>query len=110
MNESTHKKTYYINVGYGEISLSKSAFDWNYVIQATDDEITHLRDLFNGNDNEDWQGFFRAHVPYIQYHFDRQNDAYDQGMSLIYEQLYKLGDDATKQHIKEMNILPHIDE
>ncbi|MFC3884736.1 hydrolase [Bacillus songklensis] len=99
------KKTYYITVGTGEISQLKSVSEWNYKIEATDEEITKLREYFDQNYSSDWQGFFRAHVPYLQYHYDRQNDGYDETMIRIYDMLYKLGDDETKDHIAQMGIL-----
>jgi len=99
------KKTYYITVGSGEISQLQSVSEWNFKVEATDDEITELREYFDQGYSSDWQSFWRAHVPYVQYHYDRQNDGYDETMVKIYDMLYKLGDDETKAHITEMGIL-----
>jgi hypothetical protein len=100
------KKTYYIDVGTGEISQSATSSTWSYKIQADDEEITQLRELFDRNYSTEWQNFFRAHVPYVQYHYDRENDAYDDTIQQVYSMLYKLGDDEAKSHIQTMNILP----
>ncbi|MFB6467582.1 hydrolase [Cytobacillus sp. Hz8] len=99
------KKTYYIEVGSGEISQSRTDSPWNFKIQATDDEITTLREYFDQNYSTEWQNFFRAHVPYIQYHYDRENDIYDRTLIGIYRMIYQLGDEEAKQHIKSMGIL-----
>lgn len=104
MNEQ--KKTYYIDVGTGEISQSATSSTWSYKIQANDEEITQLRELFDSNYSNEWQNFFRAHVPYVQYHYDRENDAYDNTMQQVYGMLHQLGDDEAKAHIESMNILP----
>jgi hypothetical protein len=100
------KKTYYIDVGTGEISRSATSSTWSFKISATNEEITELRELFDQNYSTEWQNFFRAHVPYVQYHYDRENDQYDQTLIKVYELIYRLGDEEAKHHIKTMNILP----
>lgn len=104
------KKTYYIDVGTGGISRSATASTWSYKIEATDAEISQLRALMDQNHTTEWKNFFRAHVPYVQYHYDRQNDAYDSTIQQIYGMLYQLGDAEAKNHIATMNILPHNNE
>lgn len=99
------KKTYYVTVGTGEISQSATSSPWNFKIEATDDEITYLRELFDANYSNEWQNFFRAHVPYVQYHHDRENDAYDATMIQVYNVIHQLGDQEAKQHIESMGIL-----
>lgn len=99
------KKTYYIEVGSGEISQSSTDSPWNFKIEATDEEIIELREYFDQNYSTEWQNFFRAHVPYVQYHYDRENDSYDQTLIEIYRIIYKLGDEVAKQHIAGMGIL-----
>lgn len=100
------KKTYYIDVGTGGISQSATAATWSFKIEATDAEITQLRALMDQNYSTEWKNFFRAHVPYVQYHYDRQNDTYDSTIQQIYSMLYQLGDQEAKNHIESMNILP----
>jgi len=62
--------------------------------------------LFDQNYSTEWINFFRAHVPYVQYHYDRENDAYDNTIQQVYGILHELGDDEAKRHIESMNILP----
>jgi hypothetical protein len=100
-----NKKTYYITLGSGEISQSATDSTWNYKIEANDDEIIALREYFDQNYSTEWQNFFRAHVPYVQYHYDRENDAYDDTMKKIYGMIYNLGDDEARKHIESMGIL-----
>ncbi|WP_433743919.1 hydrolase [Falsibacillus pallidus] len=102
---SDEKKTYYIEVGSGEISSSATDSPWNFKIEATDEEITQLREIFDSNYSTGWQGFLRSHVPYIQYHYDRENDAYDRNLQQIYQMIHDLGDDEARTHIESMGIL-----
>jgi hypothetical protein len=102
----SNKKTYYISVGSGEISKSMTGSTWGYKVEATDEEIIKLREYFDQNYSTEWQNFFRAHVPYVQYHYDRENDSYDETMTKIYEMIYNLGDKEAKEHIRSMGIIP----
>jgi hypothetical protein len=101
------KKPYYIDVGTGHISGNATSSTWSYKIYANDEEITQLRELFNQNYSTEWKNFFRAHVPYVQYHHDRENDDYDTTIQQVYSMLHELGDEEAKTHIESMNILPH---
>ncbi|NRD76233.1 hydrolase [Bacillus sp. BRMEA1] len=100
------KKTYYIDVGTGHITKSATDSTWSFKIQATDEEITDLRELFDQNYSTEWQNFIRSHVPFLEYHYDKENDAYDRTIQQVYGMLYKLGDEEAKRHIESMNILP----
>jgi hypothetical protein len=101
------KKTYYIDVGTGQILSNASSSTWSFQIQATDEEITQLRELFNQNYSTEWKNFFRSHVPFVEYHNDKENDSYDRTIQQIYGMLYKLGDPEAKKHIESMSILPN---
>lgn len=100
------KKTYYIDIASGEISQSETASSWNFKIKANDDEITKLREEFAYNYSEGIQNFLRAHVPYVEYHNDTNNDHQDKSLIRAYQMIYELGDDEARNHIESMGILP----
>jgi hypothetical protein len=99
------KKTYYISLARGEIFQISTASPWNYKIEATDEEIVKLREYFDQMYSTDWQSFYRAHTPYVEYHYDPDNDAYDETMQKVYGLIYELGDYDTKSHIEKQGIL-----
>ncbi|MEG6574213.1 MAG: hydrolase [Caldibacillus debilis] len=99
------KKTYYVDLASGSISQSRSSSAWNYEIEATDEEIIQLRKLFDLAFEKDGFSFIRAHVPYVPYHYDRENDAYDRLLAKIFAMLHHLGDEAAKKHIESLGIL-----
>lgn len=103
LNET--KKTYYIKVNTGEITQTPTASAWDFKIEATDEEIIELREYFNQNYDNEWAGFFRAHVPFLEYHNDKQNDAYDATIKKVYGIIYQLGDQEAKSHIESMGVL-----
>lgn len=45
------KKTYYINVGTGEVLEDKGALSFEFEISATEEEIDKLQELFEETDN-----------------------------------------------------------
>jgi hypothetical protein len=100
------KKTYYIDVGTGEISKSATDSTWSYKIQATNEEINGLRELFEQNYSNELGTFVRAHIPFAEYHHDRDNDAYDSTIQQVYSMIHQFGDEEAKNHIESMNILP----
>ncbi|GIN42397.1 hydrolase [Heyndrickxia oleronia] len=99
------KNTYYINIGSGEISRSSTDSPWNFKIEATDDEITKLRQIFDANYDIEIANFFRSHVPALEYHHDKSNDDYDKHMIEVYQMIYDLGDETARQHIDQIGIL-----
>ncbi|KKK36220.1 hydrolase [Mesobacillus campisalis] len=100
------RKTYYIDVASGEISQSRTASTWNFQIQANDEEITRLREEFDCSHSSGVENFLRAHVPFLEYHHDRQNDEQDASLKRIYAMIHQLGDQEAKKHIESMGILP----
>ncbi|WP_461200938.1 hydrolase [Anoxybacillus sp. TBDG-1] len=99
------KKTYYVSVARGEISQVKTASPWEFRVEATDEEIIQLREYFDEMYSSDWQSFWRAHVPYVQYHYDRPNDGYDHAIKKVYELIYELGDEEARQQIETMGVI-----
>ncbi|VEF47151.1 Uncharacterised protein [Bacillus freudenreichii] len=99
------KKTYYISVGAGEIMSTPSASPWEFKIEANDDEITILREIFDSNQDNSIDDFLRAHVPFVEYSHDPTNDQHDQNLIRTYSMIYELGDQEAREHIKNMGIL-----
>ena len=99
------KKTYYIDISSGEITQSASDSPWNYQIEATPEEIQTLRTYFDQNEKADLVNFFRAHIPFLEYHYDKENDVQDYQLKQVYQFIYQHGSDDTKQHIESMGIL-----
>jgi hypothetical protein len=104
------KKPYYITVANGEISQFSTVSPWDFKIEATDDEIIKLRQYFDQVYSSDIKGFYRAHTPYVQYHYDRENDAIDDTNKLIYKMIYELGDEEAKEHIRTQGLISRIEE
>jgi|SRR5690625_2977065 len=99
------KKTYYVNLGSGEVSQIKYANNSVFTIQATEDEVQLLRAKLDDMDRADFEAYGRAHIPILAYHNDKSNDKYDAGITEAFQMLYDLGDQETKKHINEIGVL-----
>jgi hypothetical protein len=99
------KHSYYINIQSHEIFSEPDGGEWDFKIEATSSQLAVLERLFDKTDETDWESYFRAHIPYLEYHHQPQNKEYDLRLYLIYTFLYYLGDEKTRQHIGGMGIL-----
>lgn len=100
----TGKKTYYVAVGSGQILDDREAASFEFAIQANDDELTKLQELFEELQDADEDNAFRfSGSPSVS--DDPEDPTYNALFKDIYRQLYKLGNDETKRHIDSMNIM-----
>jgi len=99
------KNSYYINIQSHEIFSQPDGVEWDFKIEATSSQLSVLERLFDKTDETDWESYFRAHIPYLEYHHQPQNKEYDLRLYLIYTLLYYLGDENTRQHIGNMGII-----
>ncbi|MGE6628772.1 hydrolase [Bacillus sp. NPDC077027] len=97
--------TYFVSVQDGSISQHRDAASWQFQIEADDDQILQLRDYFDQLYMSDWKGFFRAHVPFVEYHYDSPNDETDRTRKNIYNLIYQLGNDETKDFIETNGLM-----
>ncbi|WHY84067.1 hydrolase [Neobacillus novalis] len=99
------KQSYYVNIQSHAILRDPFEGEWDVKIEATESQLAVLERLFDQNDETDWESFFRAQFPFLEYHHQPQNMEYDRQMQLIYTMLFYLGDEKTRAHIREMGIL-----
>ncbi|WP_163536607.1 hydrolase [Gracilibacillus sp. YIM 98692] len=99
------KKKYYVNIGTQEISQIPYGNNDHIVIHATDEEVFNLREKFNEMHDAEIGTFVRAHIPFVPYHHDTQNDDYDRGIQEVMQMIYQLADAETKKAMESsMNV------
>ncbi|MBO8164558.1 MAG: hypothetical protein H0Z34_12665 [Brevibacillus sp.] len=96
------KRRYYVSVQAGTILENQGDAAYEFEIEATEDDVKTLRALFEERYENELDTFFRAHIPGVPYHFDTENDQYDESLRKIYSALYQLGTEETKNQIKSM--------
>lgn len=99
------RKKYYVSVVSKTIMEKQGDAAYELEIEATDEEIDQLKDLFEEEEDFEIDSFWRAHAAGVPYHHDNANDGYDFVLKEIYRKLYALGTQETKEVIHNMNIL-----
>ncbi|MFB6367491.1 hypothetical protein ACFCP7_26285 [Paenibacillus elgii] len=98
------KKTYYIAVGSGEVQEPEEATgNFEFEIQATEEEVDKLQDMFEELAMNEEDTAMRATIPYREYRPDKESDG---NLTEIYRMLHELGTPDTRRHIEAMNVLP----
>ncbi|WP_050613743.1 hypothetical protein [Bacillus testis] len=99
------QEVYYISIQSGQVSREPQEGDSQFRIIATDQEYRDIEVLANELYDSDLKTHFRAQIPFLEYHHDKENDEYDSRLISLYEKIYQLGDAETKAHIDSMGIL-----
>ncbi|MBP0726651.1 hypothetical protein J5Y03_15945 [Bacillus sp. RG28] len=100
------KTRYYVSVQAKTITINQGDAAYELEIDATQDDVERLKQLFNNMDHNDFVSGFRTVLGIsMPYHLDEPNDRYDNNIKDVYRMLHNLGTAETKQHIREMHIL-----
>lgn len=102
------KKTYYVTVQTGEIMEDPTAFSWDFVIQANDEEHDQLQELFEDTADAELATYSHTYTLSLSTYYNEENTTYDNSLREIYKKLHELGSPETKQHIESMHILDSI--
>lgn len=100
------RKRFYVSVQAGQILADPEAAAYELAIDANDEEVARLRELFEelSSMEEAEIGHFGT-TPYETNRDEFLNGASDELVSQIYRQLYECGTSETKRHIETMGIL-----
>ncbi|MFC5651935.1 hypothetical protein ACFPYJ_23005 [Paenibacillus solisilvae] len=98
------KRRYYVSIQSKCIMYNQGDAAYELEIDATEEEVEKLTELFNQWEDAEEKTFFRAQIPIIPYHHDSENDVYDYLLKEIYKAIYQMGTDQTKSHISSMNL------
>jgi hypothetical protein len=99
------KKTYYVTVQYGEIMEDPTAFNYDFVINASDEELDQLQELFEDTADAELATYTHAYAVSLSTYYNEENTSYDNCLREIYKKLHELGTTETKEHIEKMNII-----
>ncbi|OPA81071.1 hypothetical protein BVG16_01645 [Paenibacillus selenitireducens] len=103
------KSTYYVSVQSGSILKDQGAAAYEFEIMADQREADDLQHLLEMKMNADDRTYYRAHIPGIPYHIDPENDLYDHYLQQIYQLIYELGTEETKQAMAQMHVLENLE-
>ena len=92
----------YVSVSHHQYYYHPDDSPWEYEIEAEPEVLGILDQLFSQKQEWEWRNFLRAHLPYIPYHLDPQNDEVDQRLKKLYALLHEYGNDEAKVLIETM--------
>lgn len=98
------KSTYYVSVQAKTINSSRGDAAYEFEIEADEERLVQLQELFDAMDEFDQAGYWRAHQPFLEYSHDPENDGYDYFLKEIYRRLSDWGTEETKRHIATMDV------
>lgn len=75
---------------------------WEYEIAVPKDYIPVFYRLFEQMKELEWRNFYRAHLPYIPYHNDKNNHDIDLRNKKVYALIHEFSNDETKEFIQEL--------
>ncbi|RKP54207.1 hypothetical protein D7Z26_12610 [Cohnella endophytica] len=102
--EDSNRKTYYVAVGARQVLEDREAAAFEFAIQANDDEVHQLQELFEEiQDSDEDNAFHFSGNPMVS--DDPEDETFIALLQDIYGMLYRLGTPETKKHIEDMNIL-----
>jgi len=93
----------YVSVANHRYYFHPDDSPWEYEIEAAPEVLGVLNQLFDQKDEIEWKNFFRAHIPYIQYHLDEENDQVDNRLKKLYAVIHEYGNDEAREIIESMH-------
>lgn len=105
------KQIYYVTVDVGphtgqirdQIDLNDPNYDFE--IEATDEEIHQLEELFERIQETDVSTFVKAHIPYETQERMQKSRQEDHQITEIYQMIYRLATKQTRQQMKASNMV-----
>jgi hypothetical protein len=96
------KKKYYVHLLTREVLDAPDPGTFSFEIEATDLEVAELRNLLAELSEQDQDTFFDAFLPFQQEEAMAHNQEFEHLLNTIYQQLYHLGTDQTKNEIANL--------
>lgn len=109
----TMKKRYYVSFDVGprtgQIHDQPVPHNphYDYEIEATPEQLEQLEALFHQVAEDDTRTFYQAHIPYQTVDRMQASRQEDQQINAVYQMIYQLGTEQTKQVMREAGLPYH---
>lgn len=94
--------TMYVSVVNQQVYAEPYSSPWEYKVQVTKQAYPVFEHLFSQVDQLEFRNFLRSHLPYIPYHYDKNNHDIDLRMMKVYALIHEFTDDETKRFIEKL--------
>lgn len=92
----------YVSITDQRVFHSPHDSPWEFEVEVERPFIAIFHRLFNQMNDLEFRNFLRAHLPYIPYHFDRNNHDIDVRTKKIYAIIHEFSDEPTKRFIEAL--------
>ncbi|MBY0223232.1 transposase [Sporosarcina sp. FSL W7-1283] len=99
---SEQKYTMYVSVTNQQVLIDPHASPWEYKVEVSKEAYPVFERLFAQMDRLEFRNFLRSHLPYIPYHYDRDNHDIDRRMMKVYALIHEYTDDESKRFIEKL--------
>lgn len=92
----------YVSIANQQIYPHKHDSPWEYEVEMSREFLPVFRQLFTQMDRLEFRNFLRSHLPYVPYHYDRDNHDVDRRTMMLYALIHEFTDDETKKFIEQL--------
>jgi hypothetical protein len=75
---------------------------WEYEVHVDKNYVPIFQNLFEQSNALEFRNFLRAHLPYVPYHYDRDNHDIDLRTKKVYALIHEFTDDESKRFIEQL--------
>ena len=94
--------TIYVNVANQTYSYVPLGEPCEFKLKMDSQKAKVFEHLFLQLNSLEFHNLVRAHLPYIPYHLDEENDEIDTRLKKIYALIHEFGDENTKQFVEQL--------
>ncbi len=102
------KRKYYVGVASGQITQQPETTEWEFEIEATDEQIARLRELFDMANRQNFDVAYAVLHPLSGSKVEHDYKNYDHTLQEIYRMIYELGNEKARQHITQHNLIQEL--
>ncbi|PIC69146.1 transposase [Sporosarcina sp. P18a] len=92
----------YISLNNKLVLTDPHSSTWEYKVEVTREVYPIFEKLFSQMEQLEFQNFLRSHVPYAQYHYDKDNDKLDVRLKKVFALIHEFTDDESKRFIEKL--------
>lgn len=92
----------YVSVVNQQVYSHPHDSPWEYEIAVTKEAAVIFKRLFNQMDRLEFRNFLRSHLPYVPYHYDRDNHDIDLRTMKVYALIHEFTDNESKKFIENL--------
>ncbi|KXH86902.1 transposase [Sporosarcina sp. HYO08] len=92
----------YVSVKDQQVYQYPDDSPWEYAVEIPRAYIPIFSRLFEQMNQLEFRNFFRSHLPYIPYHYDRDNHEIDKRSAKVYALIHEFTDEESKRVIEKL--------